>query len=331
LSDGVSHGVDEPMIKPRSVGIFLATCMFAAQSALSECAPPGALSQPFPPFELYSPPGALRFFDDTAAAPNSAAREYSFSGSRLQMTPTALASGTPERLLRVRGVPVAWQTRLVSLGGGQVAVADLPRGTLDGSIIAGSGFSLGGLIRLPGSGHAWTAFVIEASPRQELAALEYLYALVLRADTGGVFSFRTFDRCAGSTGELSLSQSDLLHEIARRRNALAGRLDPKDGATQPWDLVSLRRAAAVRPQQTDEVSAVVEDAKGPVAGAPVTFSRAPHSGCRATSDAQGLATCTLQDNHGDDGDDESGPVVATFSGIFSQDRVAPPMATVIQK
>jgi hypothetical protein len=312
-----------------SISCLLASCLLAAlQSAQAQCARPVDPSQPPPPLEL-STPGALRFFSGAAGAASRTAREYAFAGTRLGPS-TASASSSQETLLRVHAIPVTWGTRLVSEGAGQVAVADLERGKLDGSIIEGSQVVLGGLVRMPGSEHERTAFLVQASPRQDIAALEYLYALVLRADTNGAFSFRAFDPCSESTIGAALSQSDLLHEIARRRNALASRLDVKDQAPKPWTVVSLRRAAPDRPLQFNEVRAVVEDSNGPLAGAPVIFSRAPHSGCNATSDRRGIATCILQDNHGDLDDDKDGePLVATFSGIFSEDRVVPPMATII--
>jgi hypothetical protein len=69
----------------------------------------------------------------------------------------------------------------------------------------------------------------------------------------------------------------------------------------------------------------------PLQGADVFFSRAPHSGCVARSDAAGLAACELVDYHGDDGDgDASGvPVVATFSGDVRPDRVLVPTTFVL--
>ena len=321
------------MTKTRSTGLFLIACMLAAMHcAHAQCArPDDRLQQPSPPLELSSPRGALRFYNGVVDEKAGAAHVYAFAGTRLGPS-TAPISDTQESLLHVRAVPVTWGTRLVSDGAGKVAVTDLERGKLDGSIIEGSQGALGGLIRMPGSEHDRTAFLILASPRENLAALEYLYTLVLRADTNGLFSFRTFDGCSEPSVGEALSQSDLLHELARRRNALASRLDDRGQTPKAWTVVSLRRAASDQPLQFNEVRAIVEDPNGPLAAAPVTFSRAPHSGCTATSDRRGIATCILQDSHGDlDDDKDGGPVVATFSGIFYRDRVAPPMATIIQE
>ena len=39
-------------------------------------------------------------------------------------------------------------------------------------------------------------------------------------------------------------------------------------------------------------------------GATVIFNRAPHSGCKAKSSPDGIATCDLVDQHGDEDPDE---------------------------
>ena len=67
-------------------------------------------------------------------------------------------------------------------------------------------------------------------------------------------------------------------------------------------------------------------------GASVYFNRAPHSGCSARSLPDGIATCLLVDQHGDEdshSEDDKVSVLATFPGEVRPERVLLPTTLIM--
>jgi hypothetical protein len=161
----------------------------------------------------------------------------------------------------------------------------------------------------------------------EIAILEHLYVLAVQQDPQASFCLsRPGEGCDTRNGE---SHAALLRELVEtRQRALQAKHGGKPGA--PWHVVSMA-PSAVRAHDADDVAVSVATDGKPLAGANVFFSRAPHSGCAAKSDARGLARCELVDYHGDDGDGDGAntPVVATYSGDVRTARVLVPTTFVL--
>jgi len=162
----------------------------------------------------------------------------------------------------------------------------------------------------------------------DVATLEYLYTLVLRQDPEAQY-------CLADVGQgcdadpYPYSHAGMLLQLARaRQHAVdsAGR----PGASVPWQLMSL--APTEMPDtDPDEVGIRISGEQGPMAGLTIFFNQAPHASCAAQSTADGLATCHLVDQHGDD--DAHGhskaPVLALFPGDIRADRVLLPTTLVL--
>jgi hypothetical protein len=164
-------------------------------------------------------------------------------------------------------------------------------------------------------------------PDLEVAVLEHLYVLSVEQDARASFCLAPAGpRCdAAKRGE---SHAQLLGQLVeQRRRALQGLPERRAAA---WDMVSMV-TAPTRTRDADEVAVRVSTHDRPLEAANVYFSRAPHSGCVARSNADGVASCRLVDYHGDDGDadEASAPVVATFPGDVERDRVLVPTTYVL--
>jgi len=161
----------------------------------------------------------------------------------------------------------------------------------------------------------------------DIAVLEHLYVLAVQQDGRARFCLAPMGQAcdAAKHGE---SHAQVLAElVAARQRAMD---EAKAAAGVPWQVVSM--APAPTPGgDADRVAVRVNLAGRPLPGANIFFSRAPHSGCTARSDAAGLAACELVDYHGDDGDEDEGkvPVVATFSGDVRADRALVPTTELL--
>jgi hypothetical protein len=95
------------------------------------------------------------------------------------------------------------------------------------------------------------------------------------------------------------SHAEVLRSIAWARQCVASSLRLQaDAPILQWQVISMEPYGTEDNTDTERVGARIKDARGPVSGAHVAFGRAPHLGCYATSDANGVAACTLQDPHG---------------------------------
>jgi len=164
-------------------------------------------------------------------------------------------------------------------------------------------------------------------PQLELAALEHLYVLAVEQEPTAAFCLAADDaRCdPAAKGE---THAAVLKELVEAREH-AARASGKPAAD--WNAVTMSTPASAPGRDGDEVAVRVTLRERPVSAQNVFFSRAPHSGCVAPTDADGVARCRLVDYHGDDGDEnERGvPVVATFPGDVTAGRVLVPMTYVL--
>lgn len=184
-----------------------------------------------------------------------------------------------------------------------------------------------------GSGESsfhWFPGSTARSKAEDLSALEQLYAVALGMTATDAFRLPPVqDGRADARREFSepLTHADLLAGIATARRCVADAL-LRDGGASPkrWIPVSLQLLSAA----TDVVVAArLLDASGPVVGSSVFFTRAPHLECSAKSDAAGVATCLLEDAHGDgEHEDEEAPTVASYGGDLRRDSIVLPTTAV---
>jgi hypothetical protein len=163
-----------------------------------------------------------------------------------------------------------------------------------------------------------------------VATLEHLYALALRQEPLARFGFADgTEPCEWAKDDHS--HAEFLHELARARQHAVALADQRR-ASVAWHVVSMAPAEMNR-ANADEVGIRVMSDQGPMEGASIFFNRAPHSGCVAKSRHDGLATCQLVDQHGDDGehsDEGKVPVVATFPGDVRAGRFLLPTTFVLR-
>jgi hypothetical protein len=163
----------------------------------------------------------------------------------------------------------------------------------------------------------------------DLATWEHLYALAIGLDPEARFCLARGTRPCDPARE-GHSHTELLRELARARQTSAARAQHR---SVPWRVVSMA-PAATDGGDADQVAVKVTSEAGPLAGASIFFNRAPHSSCVATIRENGLATCRLVDQHGDEeahSDHDSAPVLATFPGDVGVDRVLPPTTLLVQR
>jgi hypothetical protein len=166
--------------------------------------------------------------------------------------------------------------------------------------------------------------------RLDVAALEHLYAVVLRQEADQRFDLGVFGPRPAIRG---VSQSSVLEAIARQRMCAATQLSRQqaDLAPTPWHPVSMRALRAKRAGDK-YVAVAVRDTNGqPIASGSITFARGAHLMCSSQTDAKGNAACTLWYSHPPDGDsdeDSRAPTIATFAGIVTPSRVTLPTTLV---
>jgi hypothetical protein len=165
-----------------------------------------------------------------------------------------------------------------------------------------------------------------------LTSLEHLYAMTLATAAEGEFRFAT--GIDGADGSATSSQADVLRKIAAARQCIVGNLGWQAGdAVARWEVVLMESHETANHGDNDAVAVRVKSESGPLSGAHVSFARAPHSGCAAMSDAQGVAACTMQDlhMHGAHEDGHDAPVVATFRGNVGPAEIQLPTTLVLRR
>ncbi|SEB23618.1 hypothetical protein [Variovorax sp. YR216] len=163
------------------------------------------------------------------------------------------------------------------------------------------------------------------NPVLDVLALEQLYALMLRQDALGRYCLAVGPHQCDAVRQGG-SHEALLRELAGERKRTASFAGHPFTMT-PWRSISMNAVAAPTADH-DDVAVQVLDESRPMPGATVYFNRAPHSGCAARANANGIASCRLVDQHGDDGDhgdeDADTQVIVTYPGSVGADRVLLP-------
>ncbi len=158
----------------------------------------------------------------------------------------------------------------------------------------------------------------------EIAVLEQLYSLVLRQEPQARY-------CLGSgSWPCNAARDGASH--ARVLQALADLCEQavvRAPAAVPWRVVEMH-GAQTRSWDADVVSVRATSPQGPLEDIAIYFNRPPHSICAARTRADGVATCRLEDQHGDGHQhDHATAVVATFPGELRPDRVLLPTTYVL--
>lgn len=171
----------------------------------------------------------------------------------------------------------------------------------------------------------------KTNPEGDVAALEQLYAMMLRHDALGRYCLAVGPRPCDDTSR-SLSHEELLRELAAKRQATVA-LVSHSPSIPPWRSISMSAVAQTKADSDDDVAVKVADESRPMQGVTVYFNRAPHSVCSGRTGPNGVASCRLVDQHGDE-DDHAGDtghpqVVVTYPGNVGADRVLLPMTFVL--
>lgn len=181
--------------------------------------------------------------------------------------------------------------------------------------------------------HWFPATAGNAQPQAiDLAALEHLYRLAENdapTDTYRFAAAASSGRAPGRNSGPALTHAQLLARIAEARERVAGALRlAGTAAPKPWRTVSIELV----PQGADRkhVAARLNAAHGPMVGATILFTRAPHLECSATTDRTGLAACRLEDTHGHEDDHEGADAktIAAFPGDVQSEMVLLPTTSV---
>ena len=163
----------------------------------------------------------------------------------------------------------------------------------------------------------------------EIAMIEHLYGLALGQDPEAGFCLTGFGRGCGRVAD-AYPHAELLRELSEARERALLRAH-RSGSNVPWRVVAMA-GAPPNSGHDDQVAVRVFSEGRPIEGARVFFNRAPHFGCSARSLPDGLATCRLVDQHGDDdahAEDDKAAVLATFPGDLRPERVLLPTTLVM--
>jgi hypothetical protein len=150
--------------------------------------------------------------------------------------------------------------------------------------------------------------------------IEHLYTFALTLDPLGQFALSVCGsdiNCVTKEQRL-LSHGELLSGLAARRVAHAQQRQQHEQSLARWVSVALTNPER---DADDRVSIRLTSEPASFAGSSVAFSRRPHAGCIAPVDSTGLATCIIEDPHGDEHseEEENGPIIATYSGKLLPD------------
>jgi hypothetical protein len=173
--------------------------------------------------------------------------------------------------------------------------------------------------------HLLSASGAPVDPEVEVAAIERLYTLALNLNPEASFCLsRSGSPCnptmTVSSHALLLREILLTREAALKKSRLPG---------TPWHVVSMMPTVKDS-GSADRASVRVTVAGIPLPGRQIFFSRAPHSGCVAKTGADGVATCELFDQHGDQHEhDDEHAIVANFPGDVTAERIFPPTTSVV--
>lgn len=159
---------------------------------------------------------------------------------------------------------------------------------------------------------------------RELASIEQLYALLLRQEPQARYCLGSGSTPCDAARD-GVSHAQVLQALAGLRDTAAARAP--DAPT--WRVIEMQ-GAPTRSGDADVVAVRASSAHGPLVDMAIYFNRPPHSICAARTRADGVATCRLEDQHGDgDQHDHATVVVATFPGDVRPDAVLLPTTVVL--
>jgi hypothetical protein len=174
--------------------------------------------------------------------------------------------------------------------------------------------------------------VKKGTARYDLLGVEHLDTFALTLDPLQQFALsvcKSGINCLTAYRKL-LSYAELLSTLAAQRASHARQVTQDKQNHPRWVSVSLTDAVQ---DIDDRVSIKVKGEPAAFAGSAVAFSRRPYAGCIVTKDSNGLATCTVEDPHGDEHseDEENGPIIATYSGKLLPDLQFLPTTQVLSQ
>jgi hypothetical protein len=232
----------------------------------------------------------------------------------VHVTPSKLVS---RRDLEFRRAEEQWRAFRITLLMYQSDSAHRPS-----PVVVVSSFQVGG------KEHIW----VQRTPRSqpgieetdvEIATIEHLYSLALEQNPEAGFCLSGFGHTCSEPGS-DYTHPRLLRELAeaRERNLMSAH---RTVTSVPWRSVTM--VAEPKGAGPDRVGVRITLQGTPLADATAIFNRAPHSGCKAKGSFDGVVTCELVDQHGDedpDEDKEHTPILATFPGDVQRDRILLP-------
>jgi hypothetical protein len=162
----------------------------------------------------------------------------------------------------------------------------------------------------------------------EIATIERLYALALEQDAEARFCFTGLGQKCDS-GDNDQDQAAALRELYDARQRAIARTHPSASSIS-WQVVSMTPAFVSMDE--DQVGVRVVGEGSPLVGVRIFFNQAPDSFCSAETSKDGVATCQLVDQEGDDAHPEGdkAAVVANFAGVVGSERILLP-TTLLMK
>lgn len=166
--------------------------------------------------------------------------------------------------------------------------------------------------------------------RLRLSGIEALYAFLLHQVPLAEFELTA---SVDAKARPAMSHGAALATLASWRDCAVAELRASGykGQTTVWEQASIQPQPPV-PDAHRRVGAIVRGADGrPAANAPTAFLRGAHLTCQARTGDDGAVSCELFDSHGDGDhdDDETAPMIISFGGVVTRERILLPTTRVV--
>ena len=300
------------MSSGRNIAVFAAACCL-----LWGCAPARSMSQVLPVRASVANLQVVMLPTDSALTATGIAIPVPTVSSRV--TASKLVS-RPDLVFKL--AELQWESYQVTF------LMHQPSGREPSPVAVMSSFQAGN------KAHVWFQRLAPSGPDadrsgMDIATIEHLYGWALGQNPEARFCLTGFGRSCASVDD-DYPHAELLRELSEARQRAMLRVH-RSGRNVPWRVVSMA-SAPPNSGNDDQVGVRVLSEGKPMEGARVFFNRAPHSSCSARSSPDGLATCLLVDQHGDDdshSEDDKASVLATFPGDVRPERVLLPTTLVM--